>query len=251
VLISFVSAKGSPGVTTTALALGAQWPRTCVVVDVDPFGGDLLPGIGRGTWPADASIVDLVAAARSMPVEAALRQRVVRPAEHGPLALAGFGGLGQATNVPWDGIAAGLAQIADADVLADCGRHTVLGGVEALLARSDVVVLVSGSSLPAVRAVSRLVPVLRETLRVGPGDQRLALLVVDPDEPYGSPEIAQACDLPLLGEVPFDARAAAVWSAGAPAGRWLSRSPLQREAHRLARLLCGSPQGAAVSGGAR
>jgi MinD-like ATPase involved in chromosome partitioning or flagellar assembly len=40
-LVAFASAKGSPGVTTTAAALGSVWPADVVVADMDPAGGDL------------------------------------------------------------------------------------------------------------------------------------------------------------------------------------------------------------------
>ena len=40
-LIALASAKGSPGVTSTALALAAVWPRPVVLLEADPAGGDL------------------------------------------------------------------------------------------------------------------------------------------------------------------------------------------------------------------
>lgn len=236
-LISFVSAKGSPGVTTAALAIAAAWPRLAVVVDADPFGGDVAAGLGRGSWPATAGLMDLVVDTRTMPVEVALRQRVFRPAAHCPYALAGFGRPGQAAGVPWREVADGFARSADADVLADCGRFTATDGVTPLLRRSDVLGLVTRSTLPAVRAAARLAPVLRALVLAETSDPRLSVLVVAPDRPYSGAEIAEACEAPLLGELPFDPRTAAVWSEGTPPGRALTRTPLQREARRAAELL--------------
>src|SRR3954454_11814879 len=40
-LIALASVKGSPGVTSTALALAAVWPRPVVLLEADPSGGDL------------------------------------------------------------------------------------------------------------------------------------------------------------------------------------------------------------------
>ena len=40
-LIALCSDKGSPGVTTTALALGSAWVTPVVVVEADLAGGDL------------------------------------------------------------------------------------------------------------------------------------------------------------------------------------------------------------------
>ena len=55
-LISLVSLKGSPGVTTTALALAAAWPAPRrLLAELDPAGGDLEIRLGlpaaAGAWP--------------------------------------------------------------------------------------------------------------------------------------------------------------------------------------------------------
>lgn len=236
-LISFVSAKGSPGVTTTALAVGSQWTRTAIVLDADPAGGDIPAGLGRADWPQGASLTELVVDARTVPVEAALRRRVHRAAEHSPLALAGFGVVGQAASVPWNRLIGALARLSDADVLADCGRYMPAGGVGPLIEGSDIVVLVTASSLRAARSTARIVPILSEALDIDQGDPQLSLIVVGPGKPYSSAEIAEGCGIPLLGEIPDDRTAAAVWSDGAHPTRSFHRSGLQREAGRIARLL--------------
>lgn len=41
-LISFFSAKGAPGVTSTAMLVAALWPRPTLLVDADAAGGDVL-----------------------------------------------------------------------------------------------------------------------------------------------------------------------------------------------------------------
>jgi hypothetical protein len=245
-LISLISAKGSPGVTTSALALGSCWPRTCVVADVDPSGGDLAAGIGRGTWPLTAGLMELLIDARTIPFDLAIRRRASKPVAHSPLALAGFGQPGQASGVPWHVVANGFTNLPDADVLADCGRYLAAGGVLPLVLRSDVLVVVTRSTLPAVRSAARLVPLLRDELQIEPGDRRLSLLVVGAGRPYSSREIADGCSAPLLGELPLDAGSAAVWSEGAAPGHSFSRSRLQREARRLAGLLAPSGSTAAT-----
>ncbi|MDN5915630.1 MAG: hypothetical protein L0I76_11065 [Pseudonocardia sp.] len=135
-----------------------------------------------------------------------------------------------------------------ADTVADCGRFAVLDGVTPLLRVCDVVVLVVGSGLRAVRAASRVAPLLHDELGAEPGDVRVTLLVVGPDEPYSSPEIAAGCGLSLLGELPRDRRTADVWSDGTPPARGFDRSPLQRGAGRIATKLVRA--GTAGSGAA-
>ena len=55
------SVKGSPGVTTVALALASWWPRPVVVLEADPAGGDLAVRLGL---PEDPGLVGLAAALR-------------------------------------------------------------------------------------------------------------------------------------------------------------------------------------------
>ncbi|MFC4945825.1 hypothetical protein [Pseudonocardia sp. GCM10023141] len=195
--------------------------------------------------------MDVVVTSRTMAVEEALRRHVYRAAEHCPLALAGFGGVGQAAGVPWDRLVGPLARLTGADVLADCGRYLSADGVRPLIEASDVVVLVTGSSLRAARSSARLVPVLCETLELDLGDPGLSLLVVGPGRPYASAEIAAGCGVPLLGELPDDHSAAVVWSDGAQPGRTFHRSALQRGARRIADLLAGTAADRAVTGSVR
>ncbi|MGH9283318.1 MAG: hypothetical protein ACRD0S_10340, partial [Acidimicrobiales bacterium] len=52
-LVALISAKGSPGVTTAAVALAAGWPvaRSTVVVEADLAGGDLAAACGLAIEP--------------------------------------------------------------------------------------------------------------------------------------------------------------------------------------------------------
>ena len=47
-IVVVASIKGAPGVTTTATALAESWPsgRRILLVEVDPFGGDLAAWFG-------------------------------------------------------------------------------------------------------------------------------------------------------------------------------------------------------------
>lgn len=63
--VALVSAKGSPGVTTTALLLAAVWPTGATLLEADPAGGDLRTQfndpIGR-PLRADHGVVSLLTA---------------------------------------------------------------------------------------------------------------------------------------------------------------------------------------------
>lgn len=164
-------------------------------------------------------------------------RQVVRPAPHGPLVLAGFGAPGQAANLPWEALARQLADLPGADVLADCGRFTLGHPIATVLHHSDLVVLVTGSSLRAARAAVRTLPPIRREL-AGPGSaEPLTMVVVGPDLPYTADEIAAGCGIDLAGTLPRDRTASAVWSDGAQPGRAFRRSRLQQSAVELARAL--------------
>lgn len=235
-MVALVSAKGSPGVTTSALALASQWYRPALVLDADPFGGDVRAGLGRGEWPPYSALTELVVDMRSGPVEQSLHHRVHRPAEHCPPVIAGLGCVGQAGSVPWNRLAPALARLDGGDVVVDCGRYVGTDGVVDLLRVADLVLLVTGSTLRAARSASRVAALLRAELDAQSGDPRVSLLVVAEGDPYPAGEIAEGCGLPLLGTLPDDPRAADVWSDGARPTRSFPRSALQREARRLAGL---------------
>lgn len=236
VLISLISAKHGPGVTTTTLALASRWPRRAVVVDADPLFGDMLAGAGAGRVPATASLVELMVAARTVGVVEALPAQLVRLAgEHCPLVVPGLGAPGQAAGLAWEQLAAGLASVPWADVIADCGRWGTDPTPLAMLTCSELVVLLMGSSLTSVRGAQRCVPVIRDKLaRAGGVADHIVAVVVDPDQPYGQREIAEAIDVPIVGLLPHDPEAAAVWSGGVDPGRSFARSPLQHAAAQLA-----------------
>ena len=253
-LVAIVSAKGSPGVSTTALAVAATWPRPALMLDADPFGGDVRAGVGRGEWPPGAGLAEAVVDLRSVGLDQALSRRVHRPAEWAPSVLAGLGCVGQAATLPWAALGAAVARTPGADTVADCGRLVLADGVTGLLDRCDAVVVVTRSSLRAVRATARVCALITGELNVPAGDRRVSVLVVDAGAPYSAPEIEQACGVPLLGELPDDPRAAGVWSDGDRPWRGFARSPLQRAARLVAQRLFeigGEGAAAAPSNGGR
>jgi MinD-like ATPase involved in chromosome partitioning or flagellar assembly len=239
-LISFISAKGSPGVTTAVMAVASRWPRPAIATDLDPQGGDILAGVGGGNVPATHGVVDVVVDARRTDLLAAMHQHVTRPAAHSPLVLAGFGAPGQATGIPWEPMTRQFTDLPGAEVLADCGRFVVGHPVVAALRNSDLTVVVTGSSLRSVRATARTLPLIRAELGLPPQRhergpaERLVLVVAAPNRPYDLGEIARACGSEVIGSLPHDPDSTQVWVDGAEPRRSFRRSALQHAAFDLA-----------------
>jgi len=146
-LIAIASDKGAPGVTTTALALAAVWPRPVLLAECDPAGGDLVyrfPAAGGGYLDPRRGVLSLAVAAR----------RGMQPQQfwehtqklHGGLdVLAGVTNAEQGAGLSllWGPIGKVLASLSQADVIADCGRLGADGPLYDLLAEATTAVLVT------------------------------------------------------------------------------------------------------------
>ena len=232
-LIALCSAKGAPGVTTSGLALALSWPRPVLLAELDPSGGDVLAGYGRGEFSA-GGLSDLELAARRGGLARHLDSQLMRLDPEGRARLLpGLADPAGARHVNWDRLATVLASVEDGvtDVIADCGRLRAEHSPAAVVHRADAVVLVTGSTLRAVRAATQAMAELRGA------DGRagvVASLVIAPGEPYGEREIGEALGVPVVGSLPRDGKAAAVLSDGVPAGRLFAQSPLLRAARTVA-----------------
>lgn len=238
--IGFCSAKGSPGVTTSALALLRIWPdvhpgRRALLVEADPAGGDVAPGYLRGAVDAGRGVVGLAASRDADPLHAVADQLLALDETGDRLLLTGVADPTRAAAVSgaWPTVAAALDGLAGStppiDVLVDLGRMVAPHEPTALRRRLDLLVLVTRSSLRAVVATRAGAAALRDE-----NGARAGVVVVGSGRPYGGAEVAEAVGLPLLGELPHDSAAAAVFSDGASSMRRLARSPLLRAAGALA-----------------
>jgi hypothetical protein len=235
--ISLLSAKGSPGVTTTTVALTLAWSRAHpgragLMVDADPIGGDCAAGVLRGAAPATAGVLPL-ATARDLDSHAALDAAAVDLRADGSARIVpGVPDEARAAALPlaWDIVAEVRADLhhQGRDVLVDAGRVDRAGLAAPWLADSDLAVLLLRPSLAAVLAAHRFVsqwPLSGVPLHV---------LVVDAPSPYRGAEVADAVGAPLAGVIAFDAAAARVHSEGAAPGRGFERSGYARTVHRTA-----------------
>jgi MinD-like ATPase involved in chromosome partitioning or flagellar assembly len=149
VLVALVSAKGSPGVTTAAVALAAVWPQQAVLADLDSAGGDLAiryHGPHGEPLQPETGVISLGAALRRS-ATTPLTDHVqllaggipVLAGVSGPQQLAGIGPV-------WQHLARSLRD-APTDVLADCGRLAGASPVESVVTAADLIVVVARTSV--------------------------------------------------------------------------------------------------------
>lgn len=223
-LYTLVSASGSPGVTSTVLALATVWPRPLIVVEADPTGGSaILAGYFRGQH-RPAGLVDLVPAQRAGLLAATLTRIAFPIPETSASVVVGAHSHEQALGLAqlWEPLAEVLRDVASdgVDVIVDAGRLGLEGSATPLVERSDLTLLVTRSNLPALVGARSWAGSLAEG--VVPGHQA-QLLLVGAGRPYGAAEVSRAIGLPVLASVDWDVERASVFSDGAtvaPQSRW-------------------------------
>jgi hypothetical protein len=149
-LIALAADKGSPGVSTTALALAAVWPRPVLLAECDPSGGDLVYRFPA----ADGSPLDPRRGLLSLAVAA---RRGLQPGQLWEHTQKLHGGLdvltgvinseqGAGLNMLWRPVGEMLAALPQVDVIADCGRLGPDGPPYDLLTEATGVLLVTRPS---------------------------------------------------------------------------------------------------------
>ena len=237
-LVSLFSAKGSPGVTSSGLALAAVWPRPVVLLEADPSGTDLVyrcRSVAGGPVATSPNILGLASAVRG--------DRSVAVSEwtqklaNGVDLVAGVTTPTQGRGLAglWPAVAA-AAMAAEVDVIADLGRMEREAPTMPLLTGADLMVpVVSGTldSLMHTREMlkdlagephSRTAPVLVGRIRTAVADCE------DVDEVLASAGIiaAHATHLPL------DHPGLSALEAGAKPNGRARMSQLVRAAHLAA-----------------
>jgi hypothetical protein len=238
-LIAVCSVKGSPGVTTFAIALAACWPQPerCVLVECDPSGGDVAI---RFSLVSSPGLVSLAAAARRRTDPALLWQHtqslpgglpvVVAPpgADQARAALEALVPEGSSDVTVLRAPTASPGVV----VIADCGRVDPASPVMPVARSADAMVLVSRAHADALgHLATRLAT-------VGRWSRRPALVLTGPGYPTSAVE--RELGVPVIARVPEDRRGAAALS-GRSAGRGPSRSSLGRTAARVAAVLAADP----------
>jgi hypothetical protein len=236
-LYALVSAGGSPGVTTSALALALGWPSQVILAECDPSGGDILAGLFAGHLPASRGLLSLAFDAGRGPDAAARAlwpQLIELDDARQRLLLAGISDPRQGAGLAsaWPALAATFSSL-PADVIADCGRLDAGEGPLAVLAAARVVVLVLRPTLRQVASARPRIEMLGQLLD---GLQRVRLLLAGQGG-QAPGDIARALRVPIAGALPYDRKAASVLSDGAGSRRSLPARPLLRAAAVVCRAL--------------
>jgi hypothetical protein len=232
VIIAVASRKASPGVTSLTAWLAESWSEpgvTRLMVEADPSGGSLAARWSvahRLTW--DPGLLTL--STSRTPLDAASLPLLTQPLAEGLVVAAAPPAPDQVVGalIRWgDRGATELAGVPAIRAFVDCGRLNASSPALAFARRAALTVLVCRPRLDEVHA---LVPAVAELTGAG---CTLGLVCVG-DEPYHPAEIARATGVELLGVIPVDVRAAAVFDRdGFNSGRTFRRSRL---AHTVAEL---------------
>lgn len=231
--VALASARHSPGVTTTVLALAAAWPahRRLLVIEADPAGGEL---ISRYALMAEPNLLTLAAQARStvtaerlwantqrLPGDLATVVAPIDPAQ----ASAALAALMRA------GLAQALAADHDVDVLVDLGRLGPDSPAAELFASADVAAMVARSTLTQAAHLQQ---------RIAWFDREVELVVIGSDR-WKPEELAAGVGAArVLSTLPDDPAGAAALHAPGRGGKALRRSALWHPVGRLAEALAAS-----------
>jgi hypothetical protein len=261
-VIALMSGKGSPGVTTAALAMTLAWPQTVeptnstsshtarpttadeptrstsgvssvVMVDADPAGCGTGPGFFRGAVPEGAGLTALLASTgMSNSGVDLLATAVALDATQRRLLVPGFADAAQAATPTsiWPLLSQALAETAgdDVDVLVDVGRLDSANAPAPLLDAADLIAVVARSSLASVAGARSAIRRLRQLPGRRAGAPLVQVLLVGSGRPHSVREIEASLGMPVAATLAWDPGPAQTLSDGASAGWLFWRSPLMR-----------------------
>ncbi|MEV7177826.1 hypothetical protein [Kitasatospora sp. NPDC093679] len=242
-LIAVASAKGAPGVSTTALAIAAVWPRRSLLAEVDESGGDLVyRHAADSSQPLDPRIgmLSLALAGRRGLPPAVVWEHTQR-LNGGQETLLGLASPEQAT--AWQGmwplLGRSLAALGDSDVIADLGRIGPKSGPVDMLPMASLILLVARTTTEEIAALRERIAALGARLSPnGTGGPPIGVLLVGPKREHAkvTADVNQLLlrqQLPafVLGCLPLDTSGAAQL-AGRKGGR-VEKSELMRAARQI------------------
>lgn len=210
-LIGLASAKGSPGVTTTATGLAAFWPTPCLLLEADLSGGSLAPGWFAGSLRRDRSLSQVAfSKARDPKASLTVTDNLVPLSAETPekQVLLGFASAAQSTAMEpyWGDLAVALTDTgATRDVIIDFGRlHMPRDARERLLRQLDVLLLLTSTDLPMAAATIDLAQHLRQGLGSSGRLTPLALMTIGPARRMRTKTLEERAGIPHLVRLPDD-----------------------------------------------
>ena len=220
-LLALTSVKHAPGVTSAAVALAlAAGPQpVSLVVEADPAGGDLA---ARAELAVEPGLGSLAASARhGAPVDLAAHLQLLPAGPYGLLAPLSSRLAAAALEALGDRLTTALGAW-DGTVVVDCGRWQADGPAAGLVKGADAVLVVLR---PTVEGVEHVRAHLDELMMMGPA---VAALLIG-DRPYTPAEVAAGLGIPVVGALPYDAKAVRGLERRV-IGAEVRRSPLVRAA---------------------
>ena len=232
-LIVLTSASGSPGVTTTALALALTWRRPALLVEADPTGGSaVLAGYFRGRAAPTDSLIDLAFAHRGGTLVESIPSVTMSIPDSTATLIPGTRAHGQARSLTalWEPLAEAFTSLdtLGQDVIVDAGRLGLDGSPEPLLYAADLALLVTRTDLVGLAGARSWAETLRGGFEQQGTPTAFGLLTVGEGRPYHARELAKVLPVPVLASLAWDEPTAAVFSHGDDAPRKLDRSALLR-----------------------
>ncbi len=214
-VIAMTSARGAPGVTTTALVAAFAWPRPVLLVEADVSGSSSIKaGHLRGEYDHRRSLINLALAHRTggLTLASVRGQTISLTEDRGRLVLPGLATRAQAdglTDPFWESLATLLGAVAShgMDVLIDAGRLGMRNGPDPLLRAAELLVVVSQTALDdvvAVRASADQLP----GADIDTAVERHGVVIVGEGQPHGAGEVAEATTLPVWASIAWDPLAA-------------------------------------------
>jgi hypothetical protein len=253
--------RGAPGATTAALALATAVAAEAVVVEADPYGGDLAlrcrPGGGGGVLAETPTVLTVATAARTSQ-EPDLLSRYAHRFTEDVGVIPGHVSAEQAAGVSdWSPLASAMRG-SSIHVVADLGRIHSFSPSLPIAAAADVLVVVGRADLGAAvhlrERLARLVPAVAG-LR---GRPPVVVPVVIAPRRTGGRHAAEVRRMladspagPLIGDVgwlAWDPTGVARLERG-ETGRGMARSPLLRSAAMVAEQLVAATAGRGSSQG--
>lgn len=223
-LLGLISAKGSPGVTTTALALAAV-ADDGLVIELDPSGGSIECWTGATDEPG---LTRVASGLRRPAGHGAVADHIVEVPRGVHSILAPTAGPYAESTVAMtrDRLAPALRDLDGTTVVLDGGRWSRSQPTAHRVASCDLVGVVCAPTVDGVEGARWLIEPLQAEAA-----GKVVVLVVG-ERPYPASEVGAAVGVPAAGALTWDPRGVASLLARG-AGRGWARSPLARSARTV------------------